>query len=160
MTGAGLQSCLLTSKLFSMRNISNPAILNPAAATEFERRWAEAWNNHDANGVAALCAEDLVYDEPALGKTVYGRETIRSFVTGMNVTFPDHMFHSQGLYADVARRAVLVSWRFSGTHAATGNKVEFHGDDRLEFHDNGLISTYRCLYDQHLVMRQLRKEPR
>ena len=35
--------------------------------------------------------------------------------------------------------AVLVAWRFTGTHAPTGRKVEFHGDDRFEFHEDGLI---------------------
>ncbi|MEH0532379.1 hypothetical protein QBA75_37375 [Streptomyces stelliscabiei] len=34
-------------------------------------------------------------------------------------TFPDYAFTRIGLYAEVTRRAVLVAWRFSGTHAGT-----------------------------------------
>ncbi|MDM4139317.1 MULTISPECIES: nuclear transport factor 2 family protein [Mycobacterium] len=140
--------------------INEPAVLDLAAVEEFEHRWERAWNDHDAEGVAALCAEDLVYDEPALGGTVYGRDHLRSFVTAMNASFPDHVFHFQGLYADVTRRAVLLAWRFTGTHAETGKKVEFHGDDRLEFGEDGLVSAYRCIYDNHLVLRQIGKKPR
>jgi steroid delta-isomerase-like uncharacterized protein len=143
-----------------MTLICEPAVLDLAAVEEFERRWETAWNDHDADGVAALCAEDLVYDEPALGDTVYGRDPIRTFVTAMDAAFPDHTFHLQGLYADLARSAVLVAWRFTGTHAETGKKVEFHGDDRLEFGQDGLITAYRCLYDNHLVLRLIGKKPR
>ena len=140
-----------------MTSISSAAITQPAETQRFAQRWGKAWNDHDGDAVAALCAEDLVYDEPALGDTVYGRDAIRNFVAMMDATFPDHKFSLEGLYADIARPAVLVAWRFSGTHAPTGRTVEFHGDDRLEFREDGLISTYRCLYDNDLVLRQLGK---
>lgn len=140
-----------------MPTISSAAIAEPAVVEDVFRRWAKAWNDHDGDAVAALCAEDLVYDEPALGDTVHGRDAIRNFVTMMDAAFPDHAFFLEGLYADVARPAVLVAWRFSGTHAPTGRKVEFHGDDRLELREDGLIGAYRCLYDNDLVLRQLGK---
>ncbi|CPR10685.1 SnoaL-like domain protein [Mycobacterium bohemicum DSM 44277] len=144
-----------------MMSISGAAIAEPAAVREFCQRWAQAWNDHDGDAVAALCAEDLVYDEPALGDTVHGRDAIRDFVVNMDADFPDHRFFLEGLYADVARPAVLVAWRFSGTHAATGRRLEFHGDDRLELGEDGLIGAYRCLYDNDLVLRQLgKKRPR
>jgi steroid delta-isomerase-like uncharacterized protein len=140
--------------------IADAAIADPAAVEEIERLWEKAWNDHDADAVAALCAEDLVYDEPALGDTVYGRDAIRSFVNAMAAAYPDYTFDLQGTYADVARRAVLVAWRFTGTHAKSGKRIEFHGDDRLEFGEDGLISAYRCLYDNALVLRQLGKTAR
>jgi steroid delta-isomerase-like uncharacterized protein len=143
-----------------MTLIADAAIADPVAVEEIKRQWENAWNHHDADAVAAMCAEDLIYDEPALGDTVYGRDSIRSFVNAMHAGYPDYSFELQGLYADVARRAVLVAWRFSGTHAKSGRKVEFHGDDRLEFNEQGLIRAYRCLYDNALVLRQLGKTPR
>jgi steroid delta-isomerase-like uncharacterized protein len=143
-----------------MTLIAEPAIADPAAVEEIGRHWEKAWNNHDGSAVAALCAEGLVYDEPALGDTVYGREAICSFVNAMAAAYPDHTFALEGVYADVARRAVLVAWRFSGTHAKSGKRIEFHGDDLLDFDENGLISAYRCLYDNALVFRQLGKTPR
>jgi steroid delta-isomerase-like uncharacterized protein len=138
-----------------MTSIFSAAITQPAEIQQFAQRWGKAWNDHDGDAVAALCAEDLVYDEPALGDTVHGRDAIRDFVMKIGAGFPDHQFFLEGLYADVARPSVLVAWQFSGTHAPTGRKVEFHGDDRLDFREDGLISAYRCLYDNDLVLRQL-----
>ena len=141
----------------SRATVAEPAIAAPAAVEEIFQRWKKAWNDHDGGAVAALCTEDLVYDEPALGDTVYGREAIQNFVVTMDSAFPDYEFFLEGLYADLDRPAVLVAWRFSGTHARTGRKVEFHGDDRLLSRQDGLIGAYRCLYDNDLVLRQLGK---
>jgi steroid delta-isomerase-like uncharacterized protein len=139
--------------------ISDAAIANLPAVEEFCRQWKEAWNSHDGDAVAALCAENLVYDEPALGETVYGREPIRKFVMAMHRAYPNHEFTLEGLYADVHRRAVLVAWRLTGSDAAGERKIDFHGDDRLEFGDDGLITAYRCLYDNDLVLRQIGRTP-
>jgi steroid delta-isomerase-like uncharacterized protein len=135
--------------------IAEAAVTDLQAVRELAQRWGDAWNAHDADAVAALCAPDLVYDEPALGDTVHGREAIRRFVARMGAAYPDHRFHLVGVYADVDRRAVLVAWRFTGTRAGTGQRVEFHGDDRLDLGEDGLIAAYRCLYDHDLVLRQL-----
>ncbi|WP_103338526.1 nuclear transport factor 2 family protein [Amycolatopsis sp. CA-126428] len=118
-------------------------------------RWEKAWNGHDAGAVAAMCADDLVYDEPALGRTAHGPGSIREFVTHLARAYPDYSFARIGLYTEVTRRAVLVAWRFTGTFAKTGGRVEFHGDDRLELGDDGLIHAYRCLYDNKFVLGQL-----
>jgi steroid delta-isomerase-like uncharacterized protein len=118
-------------------------------------RWEQAWNGHDGDAVAAMCAEDLVYDEPALRGTVHGPDSIRDFVTRMAHTFPDYSFTRVGLYAEVTRRAVVVAWRFTGTLAGTDRHVAFHGDDRLELAEDGLIHAYRCLYDNKFVLSQL-----
>ena len=138
-----------------MLTTGRAAIAQPASVEDFLGQWAKAWNEHDAEAVAALCAEDLVYDEPALGDTVHGRGAIRGWVAAMHTDFPDHKFSLEGLYAEVGRPAVLVAWKFTGTHATTGRRIEFHGDDRVEFDQDGLISAYRCLYDNDLVLRQL-----
>ncbi|AVV40702.1 nuclear transport factor 2 family protein [Streptomyces sp. ID05-04B] len=136
-------------------------ILAEAAATDVNAvealcaRWEKAWNDHDGDAVAALCAEDLVYDEPALGETAHGPDSIRAFVTQMAQAFPDYSFTRMGLYGEVTRRAVLVAWRFSGTLAGTDQRVEFHGDDRLELGEDGLIHAYRCLYDHRFVLSQI-----
>ncbi|MGY4711674.1 nuclear transport factor 2 family protein [Mycolicibacterium sp. CBM1] len=143
-----------------MTAIGPIAISDPTAVQDFCHRWTTAWNDHDGDAVAALCAEDLVYDEPALGHTVHGRDAIKGFVTEMARSFPDNTFALEGLFADVHRRAVLVAWKFTGTYASTGRVAEFHGDDRLEFGGDGLITAYRCLYDNELVKRQIRRADR
>jgi hypothetical protein len=125
------------------------------AVEEFGTRWEKAWNDHDGDAVAALCAGDLVYDEPAMGGTVHGPDSIRGFVDHMAKMFPDYSFTRMGFYGEVTRRAVLVAWHFSGTLAGTGHRVEFHGDDRLELGEDGLIHAYRCLYDYKSVLTQI-----
>ena len=141
-----------------MTVISPVAISDPRAVEQFCQRWATAWNDHDGDAVAALCAEDLVYDEPALGQTMHGRDPIRRFVAEMAQSFPDNVFALEGLFADVRRPAVLVAWTFTGTVAGSDTVVQFHGDDRLEFGEDGLITAYRCLYDNDLVKRQIRSD--
>jgi uncharacterized protein (TIGR02246 family) len=130
------------------------AVTDLAAVEAFCDRWEKAWNDHDWDAVAALCAPDLVYDEPALGETAYGRDAIRDFVNLMTTTIPDYSFERLGLYAEVTRPAILVAWHLTGTVAGTDHPIEFHGDDRLELGDDGLIHAYRCLYDNKNVMSQ------
>ena len=139
--------------------ISDAAVADVAAVEQLCEQWKIAWNGHDGDAVARLCAADLVYDEPALGDTVYGRAPIREFVSTMARILPDYSFTLEGLYADVHRPAVLVAWHLTGTHAKSGRSINFHGDDRLEFNANGLISAYRCIYDNDLVLRQLGHTP-
>ncbi|WNG80846.1 nuclear transport factor 2 family protein [Mycobacterium sp. ITM-2016-00316] len=135
--------------------IADAAVSSPGAVADLELRWEKAWNDHDGDAVAALCAEDLVYDEPALDHTMHGRDAIRDFVVMMDAAIPDYTFTLQGLYADLRRRSVVVAWRLTGTYATTGAKIDFHGDDRLDIGADGLIAAYRCLYDNRLVLRQI-----
>jgi steroid delta-isomerase-like uncharacterized protein len=135
--------------------IAEVAAADLAAVEAFCDRWEKAWNDHDAEAVAALCSEDLVYDEPTLGDTVHSRDPIRGFVNRMATNIPDYHLERLGLYAEVTRRAVLVAWHLTGTVAGTDQPIEFHGDDRLELGEDGLIHAYRCLYDNKHVLEQI-----
>ena len=136
---------------------SEVAAADTQAVKQLAARWEKAWNDHDGDAVAALCAENLVYDEPALGETAHGREAIRDLVRRLDRSMPDHTFEVVGVYADVARPSVLVAWRLTGTHARTGARLDFHGDDRLDLGPDGLIAEHRCLYDSSLVRHQVRQ---
>ncbi len=138
-----------------MTIIADVASTDTAALADFCLRWGTAWNDRDGDAVAALCADDLVYDEPALGETAYGRDPIRQFVNETADMFPDYTFTLMGLYGEVSRRAMLVAWQFSGTVAGTDHRVAFHGDDRLELGEDGFIKAYRCLYDYKSVLDQI-----
>ena len=140
-----------------MTIISQRAAADTQAVEQLAARWAKAWNDHDGDAVAAMCDENLIYDEPALGETAYGREAIRGLVRRLDRAIPDHTFEVVGVYADVARPSVLVAWRLTGTHARTGARLDFHGDDRLDLGPDGLIAEHRCLYDSSLVLRQVRQ---
>ena len=139
-----------------MATITSPAIDDATQVAGFTRDWVHAWNSRDGDAVAALCAEDLVFAEPALGGTAHGRRPIADFVNNMARAFPDYTFTLEGHYAELTRPAALVAWSFTGTLAGTQNVVRFHGDDRLEFRSDGLIAAYRCLYDDRDLQRQIR----
>lgn len=135
--------------------VAQVAAVDLAAVEAFCDRWEKAWNDHDADAVAALRSEDLVYDEPAPGDTVHGRDPISAFVNRMATTIPDYHLERLGLYAEVTRRAVLVAWHLRDTVAGTDQPIEFHGDDRLELGEDGPIHAYRCLYDNQHVLDQV-----
>ncbi|MFL6090083.1 MAG: nuclear transport factor 2 family protein [Aeromicrobium sp.] len=137
------------------QTLASAAVTDLATVESLCNLWGRAWNHHDGDAVAALCAEDLVYDEPALGETVYGRDAIRDFVNLMTTMIPDYSFELVGVYAELTRRSILVAWHLTGTVADTDQPIEFHGDDRLELGDDGLIRAYRCLYDNKYVLSQL-----
>ena len=139
-----------------MTSLATSTTITSETAQAFLRKWAGARNAHDGAAVAALCAPGLVYDEPALGDTVHGREPIAAFVEQMAEMFPDYRFGLEGLYIEVSRPALLVAWTMTGTLVGTTRTLFMHGDDRLEFDEDGLIGTYRCLYHHKLVRRVLR----
>lgn len=53
--------------------------------------------------------------------------------------------------------AVLVAWSFTGTLSGTDSVIAYHGDDRLLIGEDGLITAYRCLYDNNDVLTQVRR---
>ncbi|MGW0877067.1 nuclear transport factor 2 family protein [Streptomyces sp. NPDC002740] len=119
-------------------------------------RWAKAWQDLDGDAVAALCSDALIYDEPALGATRYGREEVRAHVISMAEAFSDHSFELVGLFMAPESRAMVVAWHFEGTVVGTDQQVSFHGDDRLEVGEDGLIHSYRGLYDNRFVRQQIK----
>lgn len=136
--------------------LTDPAVDDIAAVVRFVETWEAAWNNHDPDAVAALCAEDLVLDDPLFGATVHGREAVRGLVTRIVRNYPDYQFTPLGMYAGVARRAVIVAWHFRGTLSGGDQVVEYHGDDRLEIGEDGLVHAYRCVYDNQDLLNQVR----
>lgn len=74
------------------------------------------------SAVAAMCADDLVCDEPAVGRTVLGPDSIREFVTRMARGYPDYSFTLMGLYAElgawVVEHALTVAGPVHETYLA------------------------------------------
>lgn len=48
-------------------------------AREFAKRLHAAVNAHDAEAVAALCTEDVTWEDPAAPEALHGREAVRRF---------------------------------------------------------------------------------
>lgn len=140
-----------------MMRLSGRAVDDPDAVRHFAETWEGAWNAHDPDAVALLCAEDVVFDDPALGDTVHGRDSLRNFANRLVSNYPGYRFSSEGVFAEVSRRAVLIAWHFTGTLAGTDYVIAYHGDDRLVIGEDGLVSAYRCVYDNNDVLNQIRR---
>jgi steroid delta-isomerase-like uncharacterized protein len=134
----------------------------------FVRRWADGWNRHDADALVGLCAEDVIWDDPAMPAPERGRAAVREYLLGAWRMFPDLTFDlpEAPLIAREGPRAAQV-WRMTGTmlgsdpwagFAPTGKRVEFDGVDLYEFRD-GLLAHYRGRYDMAECARQLGLAP-
>jgi steroid delta-isomerase-like uncharacterized protein len=138
--------------------------LDPAFVAEWGNRYLEAWNSLDADGVAAMCTEDVVFKDPGLPEAAHGRDGVRAFVRATAQAFPD--FHVEELgrpYISAEEPRVLSRYRLTGTMlgpweytnlAATGHRVDLLGVDEWTF-SGELMSCYETYYDSLDMARQL-----
>ena len=137
--------------------------LDRAFAEDFGHRWIDAWNRRDAEGLAALCTEDVEFTDPAIG-TVHGRAAVADWVRTCARAFPDYEFSEpEPPYLAADRPKAIVPWRMTGTNtgpmeppgfAPTGKRVDLEGVDHWWFRD-GLVERYRADYDSTGLSRQL-----
>ncbi len=148
-----------------MEAATNAAVrLDPAFVEEWGKRYLEAWNSLDADGVAALCIEDVTWNDPGLPAPVNGREGVRAFVRATADAFPD--FHVEELgrpYISPDEPRVLSRYRMTGTMlgpweytnlAATGRRIDVLGVDEWTF-SGELMSEYETYYDSLDMARQV-----
>jgi steroid delta-isomerase-like uncharacterized protein len=140
------------------------ARLEPDFLEDWSRRYLEAWNSLDADGVAALCTEDVVWHDPGLPEPTHGREKVREFVRVTGQAFAG--FHIEELgspYISAEEPRVLSRYRMTGTMlgaweytnlAPTGRPFDLMGVDEWTFTD-GLMSQYETYYDSLGMARQL-----
>ncbi|MGH2951238.1 MAG: ester cyclase [Solirubrobacterales bacterium] len=138
--------------------------LDPAFVEEWSRRYLDVWNSLEADGVAAMCTEDIVWHDPGLPEPAHGREGVRGFVRATASAFPD--FHVEELeqpYISAQQPRALAPYRMTGTMlgpwdyanlAATGHRIEVLGVDEWTFRGE-LMSHYRTYYDSLDMARQL-----
>ena len=141
--------------------------LDAAFVKDFAHRWLDAWNRHDAEGVAALCTEDVEFTDPSIG-TVRGRAAVAKWVRDCDRAFPDYRFEEpEPAYIAADRPKVIAPWRMLGTNtgpldppgfAPTGRRMVLEGVDHWWFED-GLVARYRADYDLNGALRQLGLAP-
>ena len=145
------------------------ARLDPAFVEDWGARYLDAWNSLDVDGVAALCTEDVVWNDPGLREPVHGREGVREFVRATENAFPDFQVEELGRpYISAEEPRVLSRYRMTGTMlgpwpytgiAATGGRIDVVGVDEWAF-SGGLMSHYETHYDSLDMARQLGILPR
>ena len=140
------------------------AQLDPAFVEEWAKRYLEAWNSLDPDGVAAMCTEDVAFKDPGLPERVHGRDEVRAFVRATAQAFPDfHVEEFERPYISAEEPRVLSRYRMTGTMlgtweytnlAATGRRIDVLGIDEWTF-SGELMSRYETYYDSLDMARQL-----
>ena len=128
--------------------------------TQALNRETEAWNAHDADGVAACYAEDAVLYDVGLPETVQGRAAIRDSVAGYLAAFSD-------LHVDVRKPIVYGNraaqeFKVTGTNDGelmgippTGKSATTYGCGTAEFGDDGLVHRAGNYWNAAALMQQL-----
>ena len=131
---------------------------------DFAPRWWAAWNKRDAEAIAAMVTDDIVYWNPALREDLHGREAMFGYAAMLGQAFPDgHFTITEEPYASLTQPKALVPWQFKGTHTgdfvpmnfkATGGVLEVGGVDHWWFRD-GLMCRHKGNFDFAEAMRSI-----
>lgn len=140
------------------------AQLDPAFVEEWGRRFGDAWNDHDPEAIAALCTEDVVWNDAALPAPARGPDGVRDFAAFTFTAFPD--FHvvetAETLFISPAEPVVLVPYRMTGSRRGTEDawkgdvvaRFSVAGIDQWTFRGDRLCA-YSTYYDKDEMGRQL-----
>jgi steroid delta-isomerase-like uncharacterized protein len=77
------------------------------------RRWAAAWDTHDAHAAAALYHADAINTPFGDGAPTVGRAAVLADVLGFFAAFPDSFTHVEQIH-EAGERAI-VEWSGGGT---------------------------------------------
>jgi steroid delta-isomerase-like uncharacterized protein len=129
--------------------------------TQVLKRETEAWNAHDADGVAACYAEDAVLYDVGLPEPLQGRAAIRDSVAGYMAAFSDFRAVDVGDPIVSGNRAAQ-EWKVTGTHDGelmgippTGKKATTYGCGTAEFGEDGLIHRAGNYWNAAALLQQL-----
>jgi steroid delta-isomerase-like uncharacterized protein len=124
------------------------------------KRETEAWNAHDADGVAACYAEDAELRDVGLPEPLRGRAAIRDSVAGYLAAFSD--FHAEVGEPIVSGNRAAQEWKVTGTNdgelmgiSPTGNSATTYGCGTVEFGEDGLIHRAGNYWNAAALMQQL-----
>ena len=132
-------------------------IIDAAFARDFLARLHASVNSHDAAAVAALCCEDVLWDDPAAPGPLHGREAVRRFhADTMLRALPDVRVEMiDGPYLALDRQGVSARLRISGTmtgplvppgFAPTNGPIVFETAEFSRF-EGGLLSRHTVILD-------------
>ena len=129
--------------------------------TQVLKRETEAWNAHDADGVAACYAEDAKLYDVGLPEPLRGRAAIRDSVAAYLAAFSD--FHAVNLGEPiVSGNRTAQEWKVTGTNdgelmgiAPTGNSATTYGCGTAEFGEDGLIHRAGNYWNGAAIMQQM-----
>jgi steroid delta-isomerase-like uncharacterized protein len=119
------------------------------------RRWADAWNSHDADVVAALFARDAFFEDVPFGVVAHGTDEIRAVAQSFFTVVPD--LHISVVNASLNAGRASIEWVFSGTDQGlyrTGKTFAVRGTTVLGLAGNK-ISRDSDYWDLATLLRQI-----
>jgi ketosteroid isomerase-like protein len=114
--------------------------LDPSVPDGFFDRLLEAARSQDPRRVAALCTEDVVFDDAGTERALIGREALMELLGSIYSVVTDLELEISERYVSLDGSKAGARWRATGTlREPAGRHVEF---ETAEFYDfrNGLIS--------------------
>lgn len=121
---------------------------DPVSILQLAAALTAAWNSHDPQQVAALCAADYEGENIGEAQPHRGPEGMAASVGAYLAAFPDIDFTIDEAVIEGDR--IVQIWRAQATHLgplmnipASGRRIEVRGASRLTFKDQKL---YRALY--------------
>jgi predicted ester cyclase len=146
-----------------------PQLVDAPFAREFLQRLHAAANAHDPEAVAALCSEDVIWEDPAAPHTLRGRDAVLAFHRDiMFAALPDsHIEMIDGPYLALNGTGVAARLRISGTmtgsftppgFAPTGGPLAFETAEFSQF-ENSLLARHTVIMNMLEVARQIGAVP-
>ena len=133
-------------------------VLQPAA-TDIIRESINAWNAHDADGVARLVSNDFVSESDTLPAALRGSEAVREVVQMYVRAFPDLHFEVEQMLRE--GEYVTTRWLATGTHGGelmgippTNKRVVTHGCTVDEVKNGKLVREW-VYWDTGNLLRQI-----
>jgi steroid delta-isomerase-like uncharacterized protein len=131
---------------------------------ELMRKSIEAFNQHDADGFAALYADDATAYDPQYAEPLKGREAIRKDIEDFFRAFPD--VQAKVLSSVAGGDAIAFEVEVTGTHKGplvtpngnvppTNRPIKFLGSRVLRFNSRGELVSCNRYYDLAGIMQQL-----
>ena len=139
-------------------------------ARQFLQRLHAAVNSHDAQAVAALCCDDVVWEDPAAPATLHGRDAVlRLHRDIMFPALPDARIELiDGPYLSLDGTGAAARLRISGTmtgpltppgFAPTGGRLTFETAEFSHFKD-GLLARHTVILNMLDLARQIGAVPK
>jgi uncharacterized protein (TIGR02246 family) len=89
------------------------------SAVEVVRRFQDAWNAHDVDGVMALMTDDCVFEStwpPPDGERLVGQHAVRAFWERFFAQSPDAAIEIEEMFACGDRTTMRWRYRWDGGH--------------------------------------------
>jgi len=130
-----------------------------ADASDIVRKSINAWNAHDASGVAAFVSSDYVLESDTVPAPIRGPEGVRQFVEMYVKAFPDIRVEIVEILTSGDH--VTTRWRATGVHGgelmgipATHRHVVTNGCNVAEIR-NGKLIRESSYWDTGNLLRQI-----